>query len=48
MVGYTFEMHPPCHVYSCSKCPYLEYPFCTYERKMKEKGEEVIGGIKYE
>ena len=32
---YTFNMHPPCHYYDCNKCPYLEYPFCTYERKTR-------------
>ena len=45
MTTITFKMHPPCHIYSCAKCPYLEYPFCTYSGRMKEQGKEVIGGV---
>lgn len=38
-VGWTFTCHPPCHYYDCAKCPYLEYPFCTYERYHKKEND---------
>lgn len=47
MTTYTFNPYPSCNYYHpCGKCPYFEYPYCTYERKMKEQGKEVIGGVK--
>ena len=37
MTTYTFNPYPPCDYYHpCGKCPYFEYPYCTYERKKKD------------
>ena len=41
MTTYVFTPYPPCDYYHhCGKCPYFEYPYCTYKRKMKEQKKD--------
>ena len=42
MVLYTFTPHSACLYYgNCSNCPFLDYPYCTYD------GEDGGVEIKY-
>lgn len=36
-MSWTKKMYPPCLIYNCARCPYLDYPFCTYKQKEKVK-----------
>lgn len=33
MVSFTKKEYPPCRIYDCANCPYLDYPFCTYNEE---------------
>lgn len=31
--GWYFKAKPPCLIFTCANCPYLDYPFCTYRKE---------------